>query len=183
LNSPADHLAHRRGPQVGKRCPRGTEKKYEKPSITIAGGRDRHFNPGPPEYEEGVFITLPRCSVESGSFKKIMHYLSIYKILPLGGLRINLNDSCCIDAFLIESCPAVVLALYLLSLKLTPTAYETELPCIRRLNIFHFRFFLRGKCRQTIGNFLFGFKKHLLTLFPSRMRPAGRSLESPAITD
>jgi hypothetical protein len=31
----------------------------------------------------------------------------------------NLNQTCGIDAFLIESCPAVVQALYLMSLKFT----------------------------------------------------------------
>jgi hypothetical protein len=56
----------------------------------------------------------------------------------------NLNGSCGIDAFLIESCPA----LYLLSLKLTFKTYKTEMSRIRSLDIFHIRkcFFHRGKC-------------------------------------
>jgi hypothetical protein len=60
---------------------------------------------------------------------------------------VNLNESCGIDAFLIESCPAVVQALNLLSLKLTSSAYQTEMTCTRRLDIFNFIiFFHRGKC-------------------------------------
>jgi hypothetical protein len=74
----------------------------------------------------------------------------------------NLGESYGIDAFLIESCPAVVQALYFLSLKLTLSAYQTEMTCIRRLDIFHFRLFHRGKCKQTTKynheNFLFLFK-------------------------
>jgi hypothetical protein len=35
-----------------------------------------------------------------------------------------LNDSCAIDAFLIESCPAMVQALYFLPLNLTLSAYQ-----------------------------------------------------------
>jgi hypothetical protein len=45
--------------------------------------------------------------------------------------------SCVTNAFLTESCPAVALALYLLSLKLTLSAYQTVMTCIRRLGIFH----------------------------------------------
>jgi hypothetical protein len=60
----------------------------------------------------------------------------------------NLNESCGTDAFLIKSCPAVVQALYLLPLKLTLRAYQTEMTCICRLNIFHFRnFFSHGDKR------------------------------------
>jgi hypothetical protein len=51
----------------------------------------------------------------------------------------NLNDSCGTDVFLTESSPAVVQALYLLSLKLTLSAHRTEMTCIRRLDIFHCR--------------------------------------------
>jgi hypothetical protein len=50
----------------------------------------------------------------------------------------NLNDNCGIDAFLIEPCPAVVQALYLLSLRFTSSAHQTGMSCIRRLDIFHF---------------------------------------------
>jgi hypothetical protein len=59
----------------------------------------------------------------------------------------ELFESCGIDVFLIKSSPAVVQALYLLSLKLTLSAYQTEMACIRRLDIFHFRkcFLHRGK--------------------------------------
>jgi hypothetical protein len=39
---------------------------------------------------------------------------------------VNVNQSCGIDAFLIKSCPPVVQALYLLSLKLTSSAYQTD---------------------------------------------------------
>jgi hypothetical protein len=39
----------------------------------------------------------------------------------------NLNQSFGTDAFLIESCPAVVHTLYILSLKLTLSAYQTEM--------------------------------------------------------
>jgi hypothetical protein len=49
----------------------------------------------------------------------------------------NLNDSYGFDAFLTESCPAVVQALYLLPLKPTLSAHRTEMICIRRLDIFH----------------------------------------------
>jgi hypothetical protein len=49
----------------------------------------------------------------------------------------NLTESCGTNAFLTESCPAVALALYLLSLKLTLSAYQTAMTCIRRLGIFH----------------------------------------------
>jgi hypothetical protein len=55
------------------------------------------------------------------SFKKTMvDGLSICKILARRGLQINFNESRGIDAFLTESCPDVVQALYLglLSLKL-----------------------------------------------------------------
>jgi hypothetical protein len=38
----------------------------------------------------------------------------------------NLNESCDIDPFLIEFCPPVVQALYLLSLTLTLNAYQIE---------------------------------------------------------
>jgi hypothetical protein len=39
----------------------------------------------------------------------------------------NLNESCGIDVFLIKSCPAVVQALYFVSLKLTLNAYQREM--------------------------------------------------------
>jgi hypothetical protein len=39
---------------------------------------------------------------------------------------VNVNQSCGIDAFLIKSCPAVVQALYLLSLKLASSVYQTD---------------------------------------------------------
>jgi hypothetical protein len=39
----------------------------------------------------------------------------------------NLYESSGIDAFLIESCPAVVQALYLLPLKLTLSTYQTQM--------------------------------------------------------
>jgi anaerobic C4-dicarboxylate transporter len=52
----------------------------------------------------------------------------------------NLNDSCVIDAFLIEPCLAEVQAMYLLPLKLTLSSCQTEMSCIRRIGIFHFRF-------------------------------------------
>jgi hypothetical protein len=53
-------------------------------------------------------------------FKKtIMNDISICRILALGGLHMNSNESCGTYAFLIECCPAVVQALYWLSLKLT----------------------------------------------------------------
>jgi hypothetical protein len=38
----------------------------------------------------------------------------------------NLNQSCGIDAFLIKSCPSVVQALYLLSLKLTKCILDRD---------------------------------------------------------
>jgi hypothetical protein len=41
----------------------------------------------------------------------------------------NLNESCGTDAFLIKSYLAVVQALFLLSLKLTLSAYQTETIC------------------------------------------------------
>jgi hypothetical protein len=39
----------------------------------------------------------------------------------------NLNESHGIDAFLTESCPALVQALYLLSLKPTLSTYQTKI--------------------------------------------------------
>jgi hypothetical protein len=42
-------------------------------------------------------------------------------------LCMNLNDSHGIDAFLTESCPALVQALYLLSLKPTLSTYQTKI--------------------------------------------------------
>jgi hypothetical protein len=42
----------------------------------------------------------------------------------------NLNESCGTAAFLAESCPAVAQGLYLLSLKLTLSAYQTLMTCI-----------------------------------------------------
>jgi hypothetical protein len=51
----------------------------------------------------------------------------------------NINQSYVNNAFLIKSCPAVVQVLHLLLLKLTLTAHQTEVFCIRRLDIFHFR--------------------------------------------
>jgi hypothetical protein len=47
------------------------------------------------------------------------HDFGIRNILARCGLHMNLNESCGTDAFLVQSCPAVVQALYLLSLKLT----------------------------------------------------------------
>jgi hypothetical protein len=41
----------------------------------------------------------------------------------------NLNVSCGYDTFLIGSCPAVLQALYLLALKLTLSAYYTQMMC------------------------------------------------------
>jgi hypothetical protein len=40
-----------------------------------------------------------------------------------------INERCGIDAFLTKSCPAVVQGLYLLSLKVTVSAYQTEMAC------------------------------------------------------
>jgi hypothetical protein len=54
----------------------------------------------------------------------------------------NLKAICGIDAFLIESCPAVVQALYLMSLEFILSAYHTEMSCIHRLDVFHFRIIL-----------------------------------------
>jgi hypothetical protein len=51
----------------------------------------------------------------------------------------NHNESCGTDDFLIKSCPAVVQALYLLSLKFSSSAHQTEMTCMLRLNIFHFK--------------------------------------------
>jgi hypothetical protein len=71
------------------------------------------------------------------------------------------NDSCGTDAFRIESCPAAVQALCLLSLKLTLSACQTETPCVCRLEIFYFRkcFFHRvsdsEQLNKTMRNFLF----------------------------
>jgi hypothetical protein len=42
----------------------------------------------------------------------------------------TLNENCVIDAFLIQYFSAVVQALYLLSLKLTLSAYQTEITCM-----------------------------------------------------
>jgi hypothetical protein len=42
---------------------------------------------------------------------------------------VNLNQSCGIDAFLIKSCPSEVRAMYLLSLKLTLSPYQTDMTC------------------------------------------------------
>jgi len=42
----------------------------------------------------------------------------------------NPNESCDIDAFLTKFCPAVIQALYLLSLKWTLSAYQTEMACV-----------------------------------------------------
>jgi hypothetical protein len=50
----------------------------------------------------------------------------------------NHNDTCGTDTFLIESCPAVVQALCLLSLKLTLSAYQTEKTCMRTLDLTYF---------------------------------------------
>jgi hypothetical protein len=44
-------------------------------------------------------------------------------------LHMNLNEKCDIDAYLIESCPAVVQALYLLPLEFTLGANHTEMTC------------------------------------------------------
>jgi hypothetical protein len=64
------------------------------------------------------------------SFKKtVMNDLTICKTLSWWGLHMNANETCDIDAFLIKSCPAVVQALYLLSLKLELSAYKTEIAC------------------------------------------------------
>jgi hypothetical protein len=49
----------------------------------------------------------------------------------------NLNEKCGIDAYLIESCPAVVQALYLLPLEFTLGAY-TEMTCTYLILIFFF---------------------------------------------
>jgi hypothetical protein len=59
-----------------------------------------------------------------------MNDLSIRKILARWGLYMNLNQSCGTDVILIESCATVVQALYLLSLKLTLCAYQTEMACM-----------------------------------------------------
>jgi hypothetical protein len=58
----------------------------------------------------------------------------------------NLNENCGVDAFVMDSYPAVVQALYLLSFKLTLSAYQTEIACIYRLDIFNFRFFFTDAC-------------------------------------
>jgi hypothetical protein len=50
-----------------------------------------------------------------------------------------LNQNCGIVSLLTESCPTVVQALYVLSLKLTLTARQTEMSCVRRLDMFHCR--------------------------------------------
>jgi hypothetical protein len=50
----------------------------------------------------------------------------------------NLNHSCGTNAFLIKFYPDVVQSLYLLSLKLTLSAYQTEIP-LCKLDTFHCR--------------------------------------------
>jgi hypothetical protein len=51
----------------------------------------------------------------------------------------KLNECCVTGAFLTETCPMMIQCLYLLSLKLTLSAYQTEMFCIHKLDIFHFR--------------------------------------------
>jgi hypothetical protein len=90
----------------------------------------------------------------------------------------NLNDICGIDAFLIESCPAVVLALCLLPLKLTFSTYQAQMWCVRRLDIFHFRIFFFTEVgvsaskhsNKTTRILLFRFVKQLFSLFASRIK-------------
>jgi hypothetical protein len=67
----------------------------------------------------------------------------------------NLNQGCGIDTFLTESCPAVVQALYLLSLKFTLGAYQTEMTCIRKLQTFYFRMFFTDLNTTTMRSFSF----------------------------
>jgi hypothetical protein len=62
---------------------------------------------------------------------------------------VHLDEICDTDAFLIESSPSVVQALYFRSLKLTSSAYQAEMSCISRLDIFHFRLFSQ---RQVLAN-------------------------------
>jgi hypothetical protein len=50
----------------------------------------------------------------------------------------NLNDSCGVDTFLTKSCQLTVQALHLLSLTLTLSARETEMACVRRLDMLLF---------------------------------------------
>jgi hypothetical protein len=47
-----------------------------------------------------------------------------------------LDESSGTDAFLIESCPPAIQALYLLSLKQTLSAHRTEMSCIHGRNFF-----------------------------------------------
>jgi hypothetical protein len=46
-------------------------RKPQKSSISIAGRRGRDLNPGPPEYETGVLITVPRRSLGAIWTRKI----------------------------------------------------------------------------------------------------------------
>jgi hypothetical protein len=66
-----------------------------------------------------------------------MNDLSICTTIAWCGLCEDLNDSRYVDAFLMESCPAVFQALYLLSVKVTLSAHQTEMACVHRLHIFH----------------------------------------------
>jgi hypothetical protein len=61
--------------------------------------------------------------------KTILNDLSICKILARWDLHMIINERCGIDAFLTKSCQAVVQGLYLVSLKVTVSAYQTEMAC------------------------------------------------------
>jgi hypothetical protein len=63
----------------------------------------------------------------------------------------NINQRCDIDAFLIEASPVAVMLLYLPSLKLTLSAYQAQMSCVRRHDLLCFRiFFHRGKFQQKL---------------------------------
>jgi hypothetical protein len=59
-----------------------------------------------------------------------MDDLNICKILARWSLNMDLDHGCGIDAFLIGPCPPVVQTLYLLSLNLALSLYQTEISCM-----------------------------------------------------
>lgn len=88
----------------------------------------------------------------------------------------NLNESSIIDAFLTESCPVVFQALSVLPLKLTVSACQTEMSCVRRLDIFNLKkyifFFYRGNLFSSLNIYL------------SRSQARwGPSLDSPSLVE
>jgi hypothetical protein len=80
----------------------------------------------------------------------------------------NLSEKCGIVAFLTESCPAVVQALYLLSLQFTLSSYQ-RYPIYADLTYFILDFFTEVSASKhlntTTRNFLFSFFKETFIYF------------------